>query len=188
MGMNQQASPAFDLREAIQLLRRTPETLRALLADLDDPWLAAHEGPGTWTCTQVVAHLADLEETDWMVRTRVILAGDENAVFTPIDRERFQTSLAGMPMRDLLDVLSDRRRQNVDALEALCLTREDLSRRARHPDFGPVTLGQLLATWTVHDLTHIAQIARVMARRYDRDVGPWRAFLSVLSRERLPAP
>ena len=186
--MSQETSTAFDLGEAMQLLRRTPGTLRALLMDLDETWLAAREGPGTWSCTQVVAHLADLEETDWMARTRVILAGDENATFTPIDRERFQTSLAGMPMGGLLDVFSDRRRQNVAELEALRLTREDLSRRARHPDFGPVMLGQLLATWTVHDLTHIAQIVRVMARRYDRDVGPWRAFLSVLSRERLPAP
>lgn len=182
--MSQDRPTAFDLREAIQLLRRTPDTLRTLLTGLDEAWLVAHEGPGTWSCREVVAHLVDLEETDWMTRARVILAGDESAVFATIDRERFRRVLNGRPLGDLLEAFSDRRRRNLAVLEALRPTPADLARRARHPDFGPVTLNELLATWAVHDLTHIAQVVRVMARRYEHDVGPWRAYLGVLSRER----
>lgn len=177
---------AFELAQAIELLRRTPAALQALLGGLDAAWLTADEGPGTWTCMEVVAHLVDLEDTDWMTRARVILGGDEAAAFAPIDRERFRRVLDGRSLGALLETFADRRRRNLADLEALELTTADLARRARHPDFGLVTLGQLLSTWTVHDLTHLAQIARVMAKHYQHDVGPWRAYLGVLAPERGP--
>ena len=177
---------AFALDQARALLGRTPGALAALLGGLDPEWLTADEGPGTWSCLDVVAHLVDLEETDWMTRARVIMAGDESVVFAPIDRERFRRVLAGRVSGALLEAFADRRRRNLADLDALRLTPADLTRSARHPDFGPVTLHELLATWAVHDLTHIAQIVRVMAKRYDADVGPWRAYLGVLARERRP--
>ena len=176
----------FALEQAQALLERTPGTLTELLGGLDADWLTATEGPGTWNCVEVVAHLADLEETDWMTRTRVILAGDEDAVFIPIDRERFRRALSDRSLDELLEVFRDRRERNLTDLSALRLTPADLARRARHPDFGPVTLSELIAAWAVHDLTHIAQLVRVMAKRYEHEVGPWRAYLGILARERAP--
>jgi hypothetical protein len=170
----------FSVADARQILERTPATLRALLAGLADSWLTTNEGPDTWTPHAVVAHLADLEETDWMVRARIILAEGEGRPFPPIDRERFRAALAGRSLDDLLRLFAERRAGNLRALAQLGLGAGELARTGTHPTFGAVTLQQLLATWAVHDLTHISQIVRVLAKRYDALVGPWKAFLKVL--------
>lgn len=170
----------FDLDEARALLRRTPDSLRALLAGLPDAWITATEGPNTWSPRDAVAHLADLEETDWMPRVRMILETRTTVSFPPIDRERFRQLPQDTGLDELLDQFAQRRDRNLAALDALRLRDDDLARMGHHPAFGPVTLQQLLATWVVHDLTHLVQIARVMAKRYEEAVGPWREYLRVV--------
>jgi hypothetical protein len=175
-------SGAFTLAHARQILERTPATLRALLSGLDETWLAAREGPDTWSPVEVVAHLADLEETDWMTRTRIVLEHGEGTPFPPIDRVRFRAALRDSSLAQLLDAFAARRAANLRALADLHVGPEHLARTGTHPTFGRVTLEQLLAAWAVHDLTHLVQIARVLAKRYDTAVGPWKQFLGVLNR------
>lgn len=170
----------FRLGEALPLLRRTPDVLRALLRDLPDCWMAASEGPGTWTPFDVVGHLIHGERTDWVPRVEHILRYGESVTFPPFDREAMFNASAGRSLGDLLDAFARLRSENVDRLVALGLTDADLARRGRHPEFGVVTMGQHLATWVAHDLDHLGQIGRVMARQYGDAVGPWRAYLRVL--------
>ena len=172
----------FELSEAVLVLRRTPSTLRALLADLSDMWLHGREGASTWSPFDVVGHLIDGEETDWIPRARIILAGGPNPVFEPFDRFRHLRLNAGKPIGDLLERFARLRAENIAALEGFGLSARDLQRPGIHPELGPVTLGQLLATWVAHDLGHVAQVARVMAKQYAAEVGPWREYLPVLTR------
>ena len=170
----------FQLSSALQLLRRTPAVLDALLAALPDEWTRVTEGPGTWSGFDVVGHLIHGEQTDWIPRARIILASGEARPFEPFDRfAQFETS-SGKALADLLVTFRALRARNLATLESWQLTEEDLARTGTHPEFGRVTLAQLLATWTVHDLGHIAQIVRTMASRYGTDVGPWRAYLRIL--------
>lgn len=175
-------SGAFTLPEALQILERTPATLRALLTGVSDGWLAAREGPDTWSPVEVVAHLADLEEVDWMTRAGMILDQGEGTPFPSIDRVRFRAALRDQTLAQLLDAFAERRGANLRALRERRLGAEHLTRTGTHPTFGRVTLEQLLAAWVVHDLTHLAQIVRVLAKRYDADVGPWKQYLGVLNR------
>ena len=161
------------------ILRRTPAALRALLSDLTDDWTAADEGTGTWSPYQVVGHLTHVEECDWIDRTRVILEHGTNHVFEPVDREAGLARFHDWTLNDLLDRFETARRANLHALEAL-VDAGDLGRRGVHPDFGEVTLSQLLATWVVHDLNHVGQIVKTMAKQYGEAVGPWRAFLPII--------
>jgi hypothetical protein len=169
-----------EVREAHEVLARTPGVLDAWLRDLSEPWLAANEGEGTYDPREVVGHLITGEETDWIPRMRLILEHGESRAFTPFDREGFRAKYGDWPIGDLLDRFAALRRDNLAALLASDLTRADLARTGMHPALGRVTLEQLLATWVGHDLTHLAQIARVMAKRYGAAVGPWRAYLGVL--------
>lgn len=172
-------SPA--IAEAREILRATPTVLRALLSGLSDAWLDATEGSDKWSPREVVAHLADLEDQDWMVRARIILDHGESQPFPPVDRERFRHALSGRSTEALLDLFAQRRARNLEQLDQLALAPADLDRKGVHPSLGPVTLQQLLATWVVHDFTHLGQIVRVMARRYDQAVGPWSEYLGILS-------
>jgi len=172
----------FELSEAVLVLRRTPSTLRALLADLSDTWLHGREGPSTWSPFDVVGHLIDGEETDWIPRARIILAGGPDPVFEPFDRVRHLRLNAGKPIGDLLERFARLRAENIATLEGFRLSARDLERPGIHPELGPVTMGQLLATWVAHDLGHVAQVARVMAKQYAAEVGPWREYLPVLTR------
>lgn len=169
----------FDLDEAIAVLERTPAALRAILEGLPDRWTAATEGPGTWSAYDVVGHLIQGERADWIPRTRHILAG-ESRPFDPFDREAQFTESRGATLADLLDRFETMRRESLAALRRMSLTAADLERTGTHPVFGTVTLGQLLSTWTAHDFDHIGQIARTMAKRYRTEVGPWKAYLSIL--------
>ena len=172
---------AFDLDEAMALLSRTPAALDALLRDLPDGWIRAHEGGDTWSPFDVVGHLIHGERTDWMGRARIILELGEARPFDPFDRfAQFQES-EGRTLDQLLDEFAGLRRQNLQALARLTLTSADLDRRGRHPSFGVVTLRQLLATWVAHDFDHLSQIARVVARQYADEVGPWRAYLRIIN-------
>lgn len=172
----------FALEHALPILRRTPAVLRAMLADLPEPWVTGTEGPGSWSPFDVVGHLIHGERTDWMARTEILLAHGESRPFTPFDRfAQFEAS-RGQTLPQLLDTFAHLRAANLLRLESLGLQAEDLERRGTHPELGPCTLGELLATWVAHDLSHIAQIARVMGRQYTDAVGPWRAYLPMLGK------
>jgi len=169
----------FDLSEAHALLGRTPAMLDAWLRGLPAAWLSCDEGPDTWTPHAVVGHLIVGEQTDWMPRVRHLLEHGPRVPFPVFDREA-QFARPPQSLGELLDEFALLRRQSLGELLSLDLAPQDLERLGRHPEFGEVTLGQHLATWVAHDLTHVTQIARVMARRYASDVGPWRAYLRVV--------
>ncbi|MDD5542006.1 MAG: DinB family protein [Acidobacteriia bacterium] len=170
----------FRFEDAIPVLRRTPEVVRSLLLDLPGPWIEGTEGPATWSPFAVVGHLIHGERTDWIPRIEHMLEHGDAVPFAPFDREAMFAASKGMSLPELLDTFSFLRSDNLNQLQALRLTDADLARRGRHPDFGVVTMGQHLATWVTHDLDHVGQIVRVMARQYTEAVGPWRAFLSIL--------
>ncbi len=174
-------SAAFDLEQALAILVRTPRTLDNLLRDLPAAWTTCNEGPQTFSAFDVVGHLIHGERTDWMVRFELILKEGERRAFEPFDR--FAERDGGdKTLEQLLDEFAALRRANLTRLRALELDAAKLDLRGRHPDFGPVTARQLLSTWVVHDLGHLAQIARVMSKRYTSEVGPWIAYLPVLTR------
>jgi hypothetical protein len=170
----------FTLAEATAVLTRTPPTLNALLRGLPDIWVQRNEGQDTWSAFDIVGHLIFGERTDWMARARIILESGEGRAFEPFDRFAQQRESQGKSLEQLLDEFARLREENLAALQALRLQPEDLKRRGKHPELGVVTLGELLATWAVHDLTHVHQLSRVMAYQYRDAVGPWSAYLGVL--------
>lgn len=176
----------FDLAMATEVLRRTPRTLQAMLGGLPEPWVRGTEGPNTFSAFDVVGHLIDGEETDWMTRARIILVRGPDPRFEPYDRFRHYTRNAGRTLPSLLDELDRLRAANLETLASWKLTNEQLDLTGIHPTFGAVTLRQLLAAWVAHDLGHVAQIARVMAKQYKEAVGPWVAFLPVLTDHERP--
>ena len=171
----------FALERAVDVLARTPATLRALLLDVGKEWARGTEGPDTFSAFDNIGHLIDGEETDWMPRARIILAQGKNRTFEPYDRFRHRTRNAGRTLDSLLDEFARLRAENLRVLESWKLTDKQLDLRGEHPSLGPVTLRQLLAAWVVHDLGHIAQVARVMAKQYRAEVGPWVPYLPVLT-------
>lgn len=172
----------FHLHHSLDILQRTPDVLRTLLSGLSDDWTTPNEGAETWSAYDVVGHLIDGEETDWMVRARILLSDAEERRFEPFDRFRHQQDGERPSLAERLDRFAELRAQNLRGLRALELGPEELARTGEHPELGTVTLAQLLACWTVHDLGHIAQISRVMAKQYTDAVGPWTAYLGVLRR------
>jgi hypothetical protein len=173
-------SPEFTLADTIAILTRTPAALNALLRGLPEVWVQRNEGDETWSAFDIIGHLNVGERTDWMTRARIILEHGESRPFDPFDRfAQFEES-RGKSLDQLLEEFARLRAENVEALQALHLREEDLVKRGMHPRLGVVTLSQLLATWAVHDLTHLHQLSRVMAFQYREAVGPWSAFLGVL--------
>jgi hypothetical protein len=170
----------FRFEDALPVLRRTPGVMRVLLADLPNAWTSATEGPGTWSPFDVVGHLIHGERTNWMPRVEHILRHGDAVSFPPFDREAMFAASKGRSLSELLDAFDQARAESLRRLDRLGLTDADLERRGRHPEFGVVTLRQQLSTWVAHDLGHLAQIVRVMARQYGDAVGPWRAYLSIL--------
>jgi uncharacterized damage-inducible protein DinB len=172
----------MNLAEAVAVLERTPATLHALLADLPDAWTSCHEGPDTFSAFDNVGHLVHGERADWIPRARIILAQGAQRRFEPYDRFAQVQESAGKTLAQLLHEFSELRALNLATLRSWNLSEAEFALAGEHPDFGPVTLRQLLSTWVAHDLGHLAQIARVMAKRYREDVGPWRAYLPILDR------
>lgn len=171
------------LNDAVEILKRTPALLAAWLGGLPDRWVKAREGEGTWSPYDVIGHLIHGERTDWIPRARHILAGDPRP-FETFDRTAMFTESQGKSLSELLATFADLRRENLSALAAMNLNEEDLALTGLHPALGEVTLRQLLATWVVHDLDHVAQIARTMAKAYSEAVGPWSEYLSILGKRR----
>lgn len=172
----------FSLAESIALLTRTPATLNALLRGLPANWIRCDEGKDTWSAFDIVGHLIVGERTDWIPRVRIILEHGEARPFDPFDRFAQARDSPGKSRNidQLLDDFARLGTGNLAALQALNLQPEDLNRRGKHPALGVVTLSELLATWAVHDLTHLHQLSRVMAHQYRAAVGPWSAYLGVL--------
>lgn len=170
----------FNLNNTFEILERTPKVLHTMLSGLPDEWITSNEGPDTWSPFDVIGHLIYGEKTDWMPRLEIILSDKVDKTFEPFDRFAQFRESKGKKMTQLLEEFQVLRDENVQRLLAQNLTDDDLSRTGIHPTFGEVTLEQLLATWTVHDLNHIAQISRVMAKQYDVEVGPWKEFLGIL--------
>jgi hypothetical protein len=169
------------MSEATALLARTPATLNAWLRDLPEGWLAGNEGGETWSPTDVLGHLIHGEHTDWIPRARRILEHGDTLAFEKFDRFAQFRDFAGVGVPALLDEFARAREASLGELAALKLDDAALDRPGLHPALGPVTMRQLLAAWVAHDLDHVTQIARVMARQYSDEVGPWRAYLRVIS-------
>jgi hypothetical protein len=172
----------FSLEEATPILRSTPGVLRRWLTDLPEPWITGNEGPDTWSPFDILGHLIHGERTDWIPRIELILQHGESRAFTPFDRFAQFRDSRGKSLAELLHTFAELRESNVERLVSLRLTSKDLDQRGRHPELGQVTLGQLIATWVVHDLNHLGQVARVMSRQYRSNVGPWIEYLPILTR------
>lgn len=172
----------FDLAAGTAILERTPQTLRALLAGLPSAWTEGSEGPNTWSPYVIVGHLIHGERTDWIARAEIILAQQGDRRFAPFDRFAQFHESKGKTLAQLLDEFAQLRAANLVTLAEWRLTDAQLALEGEHPDLGTVTLRQLLATWVAHDLSHIAQITRVMAKQYRDAVGPWRAYMPVMDR------
>jgi len=172
----------FELMQGTEILKRTPQTVSALLGNLSEPWVTQNEGPETWSPYDIIGHLIHAEETDWIPRVKMILEHGESRAFEPFDRFAMIEKSKGKTMAQLLELFKDMRSKSLAELDRMNVTEDSLSRRGKHPELGQVTLSQLLATWVVHDLGHIAQIARVMSKQYGEAVGPWQAYLPILTR------
>lgn len=169
-------------RRDVRRSRTHANVLDSLLRGTSAGWHRVNEGPETWSAFDVVGHLIHCEETDWVPRARILIEHGEGRAFDPLDRFAQLTRFGDWTLDALLDRFGEVRRSNLETVRGWRLTDEQLSFRGRHPELGSVTLRQLLSTWAVHDLNHIGQIARVMAKRYAEEVGAWRAYLSVLAR------
>jgi hypothetical protein len=170
----------LDVTSVINIISRTPATVRELVANLEEEWLHANEGPDTWTPHEVVAHLIYCEQTNWIPRMRIILDDTSDKKFPPFDRAGHFSLAAGRSIDSLLHQFEQLRLENILILVAADITEDDLRKEGIHPALGPVTLRNLLATWVAHDMTHISQITRVIAKQYEIEVGPWKEYLRVL--------
>ncbi len=171
----------YNISKALEILERTPRILKTYLEDLSNDWVFCNEGDNTWSAFDIVGHLIHGEKTDWIERLKIVLSDSENKTFKPFDRfAQFENS-KGKTLNELLEEFSVLRMQNIEALKSLNITEADLTKKAMHPELGEVSASELLATWVTHDLGHIAQISRVMAKQYKDEVGPWTAYISILN-------
>ena len=170
----------FQISKTIEIISQTPMTIKSLLGNLSDNWTYAAGSEGGWSAFDIIGHYIHGEETDWIPRAEIILAQGENTTFEPFDRfAQFEIS-KGKTLPELLETFADLRRKNIEILESWNLTDEQLNLKGIHPELGEITLGQLLATWAVHDLTHIRQLVTVLAKQYAGNVGAWKQYLTIL--------
>jgi len=172
----------FELTRAIEVLQRTPSAFRSMLGGLSEAWTAPNEGPNTFSAWDNLGHVIHAERADWIPRVRIILAQGSDRRFPPFDRFAHYRDSAGKSIAELLDEFAALRDESISTLRGWNLTDRELALTGEHPELGPTTLRQLLSTWVVHDLGHIAQTARVMAKQYREAVGPWQAYLPILTR------
>lgn len=173
---------SFQLQEAVEILERTPQALIALLSGVSVNWLSTNEGEGTWNVFEIVDHLIEGEKKNWLIRLEWMLGESNQKAFPAFDRFAHLNRQEKAPLAQRLLEFQTIRSQNLVKCKALVQSESHLLQTGVHPDFGTVTVKELLSTWVVHDLTHLAQITRVMANRYKTDVGPWREYLSILNR------
>ncbi|HYF03082.1 MAG TPA: DinB family protein [Patescibacteria group bacterium] len=172
--------PIFSLDKSIEVLGNTPNVLSSLCDNLGNDWMESNEGDSTWTVKEVVAHLTLCESTNWIPRIRKILS-DKDKHLNPLDMNHHLEMAKNTSLQDLLHNFKILRQRGIAEIISLNLTEEDLKKAGIHPELGSVTLRQLLSTWVVHDLNHIAQIARIMAKQYQEEVGPWSAYLPIIN-------
>ncbi|MDI9340772.1 MAG: DinB family protein [Sediminibacterium sp.] len=169
------------IEHTIQILARTPDALRALLYNVNEDWTRENEGGETWSPYDVIGHLIHCDEDNWIPRISVLLSDSVVRKFEPLNRFAQLEKSKGKSMNQLLDEFAEIRCASVAKLRTLPITDEHLSKTAIHPELGAVTLSQLIATWVVHDLDHISQISRVMAKHFKHKVGPWIQYLPILN-------
>lgn len=171
----------YNLGEAISVLEKTPVVLTAMLDELSQDWTHQNEGKDTWSPFDIIGHLVHGEKTDWMPRLEIVLSTSEEKTFTPYDRfAQFETS-KGKSVTSLLTEFRSLRKENLTILRAKKLTEGDLDKQGIHPELGPISLRNMLSAWVVHDLGHIAQISRVMAKQYKEEIGPWTQYLTIVN-------
>lgn len=171
----------FDLNKSLEILERTPEVLQSMLNGISNEWTISNEGEGTWSAYDIVGHLIHGEKTDWIPRMNIILSGNSNKNFEPFDRFAQLKESKGKSLSQLLNEFKVLRKKNIESLLSRNLNEANLLQEGVHPSFGSVTLSELLSTWVVHDLNHIAQISRVLAKQYMTEVGPWKEYLRILT-------
>ena len=172
----------FDLHKSIEILERTPLVIEGMLKGVSEEWTSKNEGPDPWSVYDVIGHLVHGEKTDWITRMEIILSESSKKKFTPFDRFAQLKDSRGKSLQVLIEEFKSLRKKNIVKIKLKRIDSNDLLKRGIHPEFGPVTLKQLLSTWVVHDLNHIAQIARVMSKQYKTEVGPWSEYLPILNR------
>lgn len=171
----------FTIEKSIEILERTPDVLNTLLKNISADWTSNNEGGETWSAYDIIGHLIHGEKTDWIPRAEIILSEKSDKTFVPFDRFAQFKDSEGKSLAQLLDEFKMLRAKNIEHLRSKNLTEKNLEEKGIHPAFGEVTLSQLLSTWVVHDLNHIAQISRVMAKQYKAEVGPWIEYLRILN-------
>jgi len=172
----------FDLNKSIEILERTPIILESMMHGLSSSWIKSNEGENTWSPYDILGHLIFGEKTDWIVRAKIILSQSEDKTFEPFDRFAQLKEDQSRTTEDLITEFKKLRKSNISALKSLNITSTTLEAKGIHPELGSVTLEQLISVWVVHDLGHIAQISRVMAKQYSENVGPWKAYTTILSK------
>lgn len=177
---------SFEIEEAISFLKKTPSVLQSQLSVLPEKWVFAVEGEGSWSVHQVLGHLVYGEEADWLVRTKIILDKGTEEPFVPFDRVAQERLYSKTSLEDLLKLFNKKRMQNLSELESFNLSEKDLQKKGKHPEFGEVSLKEMLSAWVVHDLGHIVQINRIMAKQYKDEIGPWKKYLTIVRTN--PAP
>ena len=170
----------YRIEDAIPVLERTPKALDVLLRDLPEVWTHQNEGPETWSPFDIVGHLAHGEKTDWIARVEMVLSDAEDKTFVPFDRFAQERDSVGKSMNQLLDEFTTLRTRNLEILKSKNITTDDLHKVGVHPALGIVSLSNLLSTWVAHDLGHIAQINRVMAKQYKEEIGPWKEYIRIV--------
>lgn len=170
----------FDLNKSLEILERTPILLEILVNGLSEEWIISNEGDNSWNTVEIIGHLIHGEKTDWIPRILIILNDENEKKFEPFNMEGHKDEIREKEIQDLLKEFKNLRVENIRILKYLDLTDEDLNKTGIHPVFGDVTLKQLLSTWTVHDLTHLSQISRIMAKQYREEVGPWIEFFKLI--------
>ena len=174
----------FNLKDSIKILSKTTNVIKVLLIELQEPWIKTNEGKDTWSPYDIVGHLIHGEKTDWLLRTKIILSDKKDKTFIHFDRFAQMENSKGKSLAQLLKEFRKLRKKNIKALKAMKINAKKLKMTGVHPELGTVNLKQLLATWVVHDLSHINQITRVMAKNYTAEVGPWIKYISILQKEK----
>jgi hypothetical protein len=169
------------MEEAVEILECTPRTLRSLLSGLSEDWIFSDEGESTWSPFDIIGHLIEADKFNWMPRIEMIISKGQSEIFPPFDRFSQLRQNSKKSPDQLFYEFSEIRQQNLEKLKSIITNGTSLEQTGVHPEFGVVRLRELLSTWTVHDLSHIAQITRVMANRYKEDVGPWKTYLRIMN-------
>ena len=171
----------FDLNKSYEILEKTPTVIRNILSGISDDWIINNEGPETFSPYDVVGHLIHGEKTDWPARIQMILEHGVSKTFVPYERFAMYEESEGKSIQSLMDEFEGVRKKNLEWLKSLNLKEADFDKLGVHPKFGQVSLRQLLSTWVIHDLTHLSQITRVMAKQYKSEMGPWLEYFRIMN-------